>query len=145
MSNSMTRSLRRMIADIQWLMIRELSPDFYLSCGVKGRALSIVVQRIYRPWNVKKSRRQFAAIQETRTDRLRCFWGELVLSNWFKYKNGVDDGDWTRDHRNHNPGLYQLSYVHHWSIDSSLLLDRVLLTNKFATTLNARDFLLRDD
>ena len=27
--------------------------------------------------------------------------------------NGVDDGTRTRDNRNHNPGLYQLSYVHH--------------------------------
>src|SRR5260370_4863912 len=26
---------------------------------------------------------------------------------------GVDDGTRTRDGRNHNPGLYQLSYVHH--------------------------------
>ena len=26
--------------------------------------------------------------------------------------SGVDDGDRTRDNRNHNPGLYQLSYVH---------------------------------
>jgi hypothetical protein len=25
----------------------------------------------------------------------------------------VDDGTRTRDGRNHNPGLYQLSYVHH--------------------------------
>ena len=27
--------------------------------------------------------------------------------------NGVDDGARTHDHRNHNPGLYQLSYAHH--------------------------------
>ena len=27
---------------------------------------------------------------------------------------GVDDGARTHDNRNHNPGLYQLSYVHHW-------------------------------
>jgi hypothetical protein len=26
----------------------------------------------------------------------------------------VDDGTRTRDNRNHNPGLYQLSYVHHF-------------------------------
>ena len=25
---------------------------------------------------------------------------------------GVDDGTRTRDNRDHNPGLYQLSYVH---------------------------------
>ncbi len=30
---------------------------------------------------------------------------------------GVDDGTRTRDSRNHNPGLYQLSYVHHRSPD----------------------------
>ncbi len=26
---------------------------------------------------------------------------------------GVDDGARTHDNRNHNPGLYQLSYAHH--------------------------------
>ena len=26
---------------------------------------------------------------------------------------GVDDGTRTHDDRNHNPGLYQLSYAHH--------------------------------
>ncbi len=30
------------------------------------------------------------------------------------YRDGVDDGTRTRDNRNHNPGLYQLSYVHHF-------------------------------
>ena len=32
---------------------------------------------------------------------------------------GVDDGIRTRDHRNHKPGLYQLSYGHHliFSVD----------------------------
>ena len=29
--------------------------------------------------------------------------------------NGVDDGIRTHDDRNHNPGLYQLSYAHHRS------------------------------
>ena len=28
-------------------------------------------------------------------------------------KDGANDGVRTRDHRNHNPGLYQLSYVRH--------------------------------
>ncbi len=28
-------------------------------------------------------------------------------------RSGVTDGDRTRDNRNHNPGLYQLSYGHH--------------------------------
>ena len=27
--------------------------------------------------------------------------------------NGVDDGTRTHDDRDHNPGLYQLSYAHH--------------------------------
>ena len=27
--------------------------------------------------------------------------------------SGVDDGTRTHDNRNHNPGLYQLSYIHH--------------------------------
>jgi hypothetical protein len=31
----------------------------------------------------------------------------------FRTKGGVDDGDRTHDNRDHNPGLYQLSYVHH--------------------------------
>jgi hypothetical protein len=30
----------------------------------------------------------------------------------WKNKGGVDDGIRTHDGRNHNPGLYQLSYVH---------------------------------
>ncbi len=29
---------------------------------------------------------------------------------------GVDDGDRTHDHRNHNPALYRLSYAHHNSV-----------------------------
>ncbi len=28
-------------------------------------------------------------------------------------QNGVNDGTRTHDNRNHNPGLYQLSYAHH--------------------------------
>ena len=31
----------------------------------------------------------------------------------FSLEYGVDDGARTHDHWNHNPGLYQLSYVHH--------------------------------
>ena len=30
-----------------------------------------------------------------------------------KEENGVADGNRTRDHRSHNPVLYQLSYSHH--------------------------------
>src|SRR5688572_17465010 len=31
-------------------------------------------------------------------------------------ENGVADGTRTRDNRNHNPGLYQLSYSHHRTV-----------------------------
>ena len=30
-----------------------------------------------------------------------------------RIENGVDDGTRTHDDRDHNPGLYQLSYAHH--------------------------------
>ncbi len=33
---------------------------------------------------------------------------------WTFGKFGVADGARTHDNRNHNPGLYQLSYSHHW-------------------------------
>ena len=33
-------------------------------------------------------------------------------------ENGVDDGTRTHDDRDHNPGLYQLSYAHHWDLRS---------------------------
>jgi len=33
-------------------------------------------------------------------------------------KDGVIDGTRTRDNRNHNPGLYQLSYDHHWLVEN---------------------------
>ena len=41
--------------------------------------------------------------------RQRCCW---VLPLNAK-KSGVADGTRTHDNRNHNPGLYQLSYSHH--------------------------------
>jgi len=31
-------------------------------------------------------------------------------------QDGVADGTRTHDNRNHNPGLYQLSYSHHWNV-----------------------------
>jgi hypothetical protein len=36
-----------------------------------------------------------------------------VSTNSTTPASGVDDGARTHDHRNHNPGLYQLSYAHH--------------------------------
>jgi hypothetical protein len=37
----------------------------------------------------------------------------LDFSEKLQKRVGVDDGTRTRDNWNHNPGLYQLSYVHH--------------------------------
>jgi hypothetical protein len=34
--------------------------------------------------------------------------------------NGVDDGTRTHDDWNHNPGLYQLSYTHHKTVNNIL-------------------------
>ena len=42
---------------------------------------------------------------------------------------GVDDGDRTHDHRNHNPALYQLSYVHHRLIPTAVLCGLPLETS----------------
>ena len=38
--------------------------------------------------------------------------GEAVLCSYLK-EDGVADGTRTHDNRDHNPGLYQLSYSHH--------------------------------
>ena len=35
------------------------------------------------------------------------------------FKVGVNDGIRTRDNWNHNPGLYQLSYIHHYTLGST--------------------------
>ena len=39
----------------------------------------------------------------------------LAINDKLKGKDGVADGARTHDNRNHNPGLYQLSYNHHWN------------------------------
>ncbi len=39
---------------------------------------------------------------------------EFVILNKISILYGVDNGTRTHDDRNHNPGLYQLSYTHHW-------------------------------
>ena len=39
----------------------------------------------------------------------------LIWLQIFGMADGVADGTRTHDNRNHNPGLYQLSYSHHWS------------------------------
>jgi hypothetical protein len=53
---------------------------------------------------------------------LDCFAALAMTVSWIAApttsarnikKNGVNDGARTHDHRDHNPGLYQLSYAHH--------------------------------
>ncbi len=42
-----------------------------------------------------------------------CHWKRKTRPKpGFSCKTGVDDGARTHDNRNHNPGLYQLSYIH---------------------------------
>ena len=50
-----------------------------------------------------------------KSKRRRIFIGRLL-------KYGVDEGNRTLDHRNHNPALYQLSYVHHIAMTCSFHL-----------------------
>ena len=45
---------------------------------------------------------------------------------YWEVSDGVAKGARTLDNRNHNPGLYQLSYSHHWSILLKLTNWRVL-------------------
>ena len=47
--------------------------------------------------------------------------------------NGVADGTRTHDNRNHNPGLYQLSYNHH-ATDYNLKLEII----KFWASINSQ-------
>jgi hypothetical protein len=41
---------------------------------------------------------------------------DLSFFHFNNRQTGVTDGARTHDHRNHNPGLYQLSYNHHNSL-----------------------------
>ena len=46
----------------------------------------------------------------------KAFWpllGDTYNYMILKEETGANDGARTRDNRNHNPGLYQLSYSHH--------------------------------
>ena len=41
-------------------------------------------------------------------------WSQTSCATKLRYSPiGVANGTWTHDNRNHNPGLYQLSYSHH--------------------------------
>ncbi len=57
------------------------------------------------------------------SNRRRCLVKDLRRNNKI---NGVNDGTRTHDNRDHNPGLYQLSYAHH---DNSFFLSPNYLTS----------------
>lgn len=44
---------------------------------------------------------------------LRAEWNKMGEMDKMEGRDGVADGTRTHDNRNHNPGLYQLSYSHH--------------------------------
>ncbi len=46
--------------------------------------------------------------------------------------NGVTDGTRTRDNRNHNPGLYQLSYSHHYYFSLLALKSKKVAAGNYA-------------
>ena len=64
-----------------------------------------------------------------RGDRIRTY--DPLVPNQMRYQAapysvsreeiGVDEGARTLDNRNHNPGLYQLSYNHHYNISDSIV------------------------
>ena len=59
-----------------------------------------------------------------------------------KGKNGVDDGDRTHDHRNHNPALYQLSYAHHLTDKPGVSVDNTGLEIGRGREIRTPDILL---
>ena len=60
------------------------------------------------PWSISVIilRGWLAMICETDRDH-------KIIDPGRRRRNGVDDGTRTHDDRDHNPGLYQLSYAHH--------------------------------
>lgn len=57
--------------------------------------------------------------------------GYLCITQQFRtYSGGVNDGIRTRDHRNHNPALYQLSYAHHGRINKPTTVAKSLAVQK---------------
>jgi hypothetical protein len=75
------------------------------------------VEDTHRRHNPTASR-NFLRIQRKRS-KLDChsIWTIEASRSYFCWNGpkmiGVSDGDRTRDHWSHNPGLYQLSYAHH--------------------------------
>lgn len=63
------------------------------------------------------------------TRRLEAYINIIYRENFIKKMNvygvmdfGVNGGDRTHDPRNHNPMLYQLSYVHHAKDSTSIMV-----------------------
>ena len=78
--------------------------DFWINWNREsGRWCKI---RTCDPLDPNQVRYQAALITDINSSSFHLFW--LITS-----KNGVAEGIWTLDNRNHNPGLYQLSYSHH--------------------------------
>ena len=67
------------------------------------------------PWFGKVSRTPHGSVQRSRQRQCSRCRHELARAKplLLKENAGVADGTRTRDNRNHNPGLYQLSYSHH--------------------------------
>ena len=62
------------------------------------------------------SRSSISGCEHTFYSGLTLFSGNkkgLTVSSKPFFLYGVDNGTRTHDDRNHNPGLYQLSYIHH--------------------------------
>ncbi len=72
----------------------------------ESQALKAKIKRIERE---AESLGIDARTKSSRTKNKLLSYNALIL----KRNNGVTDGVRTHDHRNHNPGLYQLSYSHH--------------------------------
>ena len=58
----------------------------------------------------------------------RCI--QPISLTTFPGGNGVDDGTRTHDDRNHNPGLYQLSYTHH-CLDTYFISPSIYIKGRF--------------
>ncbi len=69
---------------------------------------------IFNIWDILES---LNAFKYGRSSRIRTY--DPLVPNQVHYQAvlcseiGVNDGIRTRDNWNHNPGLYQLSYIHH--------------------------------
>ena len=69
-------------------------------------------------WLIVKEQKipRILRIKIGRRDRIWTY--DPLVPNQLRYQtallaDGVANGTWTHDNRNHNPGLYQLSYSHH--------------------------------